>query len=349
MKICFIAELPEVQTGGAEIQCYMLAKELAKRGYEIHYVSYREPPVIPETINMHQVKIGNTITSPIQHVTSLFKALNDANCDIYLETCPKLATGLVALFCKTKKKAFVYRAASLKDADLNFSQELGWPSVPWYFKVAYRFGIHNADVIVCNSVRVAEQFNQLGKKTLVIPNGHHIEPLSRPPKKDDFILWVARLTKIKRPELVIRIAEALPKYKFVMVGKGNYKLPKLPDNVDFLGFKTGEELKELYKRASLLLITSLVEGFPNTLIEAGMYYTPCVSFYDPDDVIKNYRLGFSVSNVNQAIQAIKILMENSSLRSEMGINIRRYVEKNHNIEKTVKAYESLFRILLDKT
>ena len=95
----------------------------------------------------------------------------------------------------------MYRAASLKDADFNFSQKLGWPNVKWYFKAAYRFGIRGADVIVCNSSRVAEKFSKAGKRALVIPNGHPIKPLKEPPKKEDFILWVARLIKVKRPEL----------------------------------------------------------------------------------------------------------------------------------------------------
>lgn len=349
MKICFIAELPQAKMGGAEIQCYMLAKNLARKGHEIHYICYRKMSPVHNEFKVHWIRGMYTITDPIQHVISLFSALNDANCDIYLETCPRLATGLVASFCKARGRVFIYRAASLKDADLNFSRKLGWPDVPWYFKIAYRFGIRAADIIVCNSVRVAEEFSKLGRRALVIPNGHPIEPLTEPPEKDDFILWVARLAKIKRPGLLIKIASRLPQYRFIMVGEGGHKFPKLPDNVRFLGFKTGEELKELYKHASILLITSLVEGFPNTLIEAGIYYTPCVSFYDPDNVIKKYELGYVVDNLDDAVQAIRRLMENSTVRARMGANIRRYVERNHDIKKTVEAYERLFHELLSKT
>jgi len=80
-----------------------------------------------------------------------------------------------------------------------------------------------------------------------------------------------------------------------------------------------------------------------------MYYTPYVTFYDPDDVVKRYELGFHVNSVEEAVWSIKELMQNPALRRRMGMSIRRYVEKNHNIEKTVKAYESLFQKLLDKT
>lgn len=166
------------------------------------------------------------------------------------------------------------------------------------------------------------------------------------PEKKQYILWVARLTKVKRPQLLIEIAKRLPHYRFIMVGKGDYKSLDFPENLQFLGFKPGEELEELYKRASVFINTSAIEGFPNTLIEAGIYYTPYISFYDPDDVIKKYNLGYAVKNVDEAVRAVTDLMEDASLRAKMGSNIRRYVEVNHDIEKTVKAYEELFKELI---
>ena len=41
-------------------------------------------------------------------------------------------------------------------------------------------------------------------------------------------------------------------------------------------------------------------------------------------------------------------MQNPDLRRKMGMNIRKYVEKNHNIEMTVKLYEKLFKELLNE-
>ena len=346
MKISFVAELPQARMGGAEVQCYMIAERLALKEHEIHYICYEKAPE-PLKINLTIHNIGgNSSRRALKHVTSFFSALKEADCDIYLQTCPRLATGLTALFCKLHNRVFVYRAVNLKDADLSFSKEYYWPDVKWWFKKAYSYGIKQADAIVCNSVRVAGKFKETVKSpVIVIPNGHPIKPLKNIPPKERYILWAARLVKVKRPHLLVEIARRLPQYTFIMVGRGNYRLPGLPQNVKFLGFKTGEALKSLYEKAAIFLNTSLVEGFPNTLIEAGIYYTPYITFYDPDDVVKRYELGFHVSSIEEAVQSIKELMQNLDLRRRMGMNIRRYVEMNHDIEKVVNAYEKLFEVL----
>ena len=346
MKICFVAEFPQARIGGAEVQCYMIAERLALKGHEIHYICYENAPEPPKiNLTIHNIG-GNSSRGALKHVTSFFSALKEADCDIYLQTCPRLATGLTALFCKLHNRRFVYRAVNLKDADLSFSKEYYWPDVKWWFKKAYSQGIKWADAIICNSVRVAEKFKETVKSpVIVIPNGHPIKPLKNIPPKEQYILWTARLVKVKRPHLLVKIAKRLPQYTFIMVGRGNYKPSELPKNVKFLGFKTGEALKSLYEKAAIFLNTSLVEGFPNTLIEAGMYYTPYITFYDPDDVVKKYGLGFHVSSIEEAAQSIKELMQNPDLRRKMGMNIRRYVEMNHDIEKVVNAYEKLFEVL----
>ena len=356
MRICLIVEHPHARMGGAEIQCYLLAKRLATRGHEVHYICYLDPPKKDPELVFHVVKRWKSsrnalITRPISslvHIRNLFLALDEASCQIYLQTCPKLVTGITALFCEVKGRIFVYRAANVKDADLTFSQEKGWPEISWMRRKIYAYGIRKAKIIVCNSVKIARDFSMLGKKAIVIPNGQPIVPLKRIPDKEGYVLWVARLNRVKRPEILIEVARRLPQYTFIMVGRGRYKLPKLPKNVKFLGFKTGKALRSLYEKAAIFLNTSLIEGFPNTLIEAGMYYTPYVTFYDPDDVVKRYELGFHVKSIGEAVQSIKELMQNPSLRKRMGINIRRYVEKNHNIETTVNLYEKLFKYLLSK-
>lgn len=142
--------------GGAENQCYMIAERLASKGHEIHYVCYKATLGDRSSkLTIHEVR-ERASRSSVNHIISLFSTLKQADCEAYLQTCPKLATGLTAFFCKLNGKVFVYRAASLKDANLTFSMEYSWPKISWWFKKLYSYGIKNADTIVCNSKRVAE-------------------------------------------------------------------------------------------------------------------------------------------------------------------------------------------------
>jgi len=280
----------------------------------------------------------------VSNILSLIRALEKANCDIYFQSGAGFDTGLVAAYCKWSNKIFVYRAALLWDADLSFSRECGWHSFKKTTKLSYHFGVTNADAIVCNSETIANKFRKQlpNKKIVMIRNGYPIRKLEGPPEKKGYVLWASRLTWYKRPGLLIEIAKRLPNYRFIAVGRGDYDFSRAPRNLHFLGFKNGEELYDLFKHANLFLNTSLVEGFPNTLIESGIYYTPYVTFYDPENIVKNYQLGFQIRSIDEAVQAISELMENPSLRRKMGINIRKYVEENHDIDNIVTEYETLF-------
>ena len=91
----------------------------------------------------------------------------------------------------------------------------------------------------------------------------------------------------------------------------------------------------------MVVNTSIIEGFPNTLVEAGMYSLPYVSFLDPDSVIKNFAVGVSVSNLNEMVETIKWLSEHENLRQTFGANARKYVSQFHNINKTVQEWERI--------
>lgn len=359
MRICLVAELPQVHKGGAETQCYMIAQGLSRRGHNIHYVLLDEPGNCGEDIVIHRVR------NPLRNVRYLktvsafdfLLKMREADCDVYLQTCAGSKTGLVGHFCKQKRKPFIYRAATDWDADLTFTRGKGWTTFHWLGKKLYRYGLKNADVIVCNSKRMTVLFrdtsNKFGTMSDVryIPNGQPIPDETFEDKKDEppFVLWAARLVSYKHPELYVRLAESLPASRFVMAGKGSFTSPSdLPPNLEYLGFVSEDEKMRLFEKAAIFVSTSEIEGFPNTLIEAGMYSVPYVARFDPDGAIEKNRLGMTYHDIKGLRESVETLLHDEKLRREMSRNIRRYVEENHKIEKTVSLYEKLFEELAAK-
>jgi glycosyltransferase involved in cell wall biosynthesis len=96
------------------------------------------------------------------------------------------------------------------------------------------------------------------------------------------IVFVARLTAIKRPERFLEIArrlqEAHPTAVFAVVGEGD-RLADLqahaPNNVRFLGWRGDVEV--VYAAADLVVLTSDNEGMPVSLIEAALCGVPAVA------------------------------------------------------------------------
>jgi len=124
-------------------------------------------------------------------------------------------------------------------------------------------------------------------KTLVIPNSIpsvHPEAIQQ---KTKHILFVGSLNvHQKRADLLLpfwqNLEAKLPDWEFIIVGDGAYskimkdkiekkKLPRV--------YLKGHQMPEIYYReASLFIMTSAYEGFPNTILEAHSFGCPVFAF-----------------------------------------------------------------------
>lgn len=106
----------------------------------------------------------------------------------------------------------------------------------------------------------------------------------------------------------------------------------LQDEVQWVGKKYGSEKEEYFNNADLFIFPTYYETFGLVNLEAMQYSLPVVSTYEGGiaDVIENNVTGILVEkkNVVALANAIQTLIENPSLRMEMGKKGReRYLEK----------------------
>jgi glycosyltransferase involved in cell wall biosynthesis len=128
----------------------------------------------------------------------------------------------------------------------------------------------------------------------VVPPGIGLEPL--PDRGEaraalgidpdaDVVLYVGRLTRIKRPDRLLEVArrlrDARPSAVVVVAGDGELaaqaraEAAPLGDAVRFLGWR--DDLETLYAAADVVLLTSDNEGTPVSLIEAAHAGRPVVA------------------------------------------------------------------------
>jgi glycosyltransferase involved in cell wall biosynthesis len=128
----------------------------------------------------------------------------------------------------------------------------------------------------------------------VVPPGIRLEPL--PDRGEaraalgidpdaDVVLYVGRLTRIKRPDRLLEVArrlrDARPSAVVVVAGDGELaawaraEAAPLGDAVRFLGWR--DDLETLYAAADVVLLTSDNEGTPVSLIEAAHAGRPVVA------------------------------------------------------------------------
>lgn len=92
-------------------------------------------------------------------------------------------------------------------------------------------------------------------------------------------------------------------------------VPKLP-NLKFFGFIPYHKVNEFFRRASVFVNTSSVEGFPNTFIQAWDHYIPVVSLnVDPDNIIQNEKVGFLSGTLKKLVSIIN----NNKLKTFVGL------------------------------
>ena len=189
--------------------------------------------------------------------------------------------------------------------------------------------------------------------SIVIKNGVKIPPPCTLKNGPPIILWVGRITWVKRPQLFIELAKEIPYAQFEIIGgetdgeSGLYndikkKAQELP-NLNFQGFVPYHLVNEYFQKATLLVNTSVTEAFPITFIQAWANNAPVVSLkVDPDNVIRNEQLGFYSGSTKQLIFHVELLLKDEELRRDMGTNARNYVEREHDISKVVSEYVKIF-------
>ena len=146
----------------------------------------------------------------------------------------------------------------------------------WKHSAAYSY----VDAIICCSQFLKEKLDtqpQFRGKTITLHNFKDIISVDDV-KKKDYILEFGKLCKDKGTETLLKVAKMMPDKKFVFVGYGPaVELMSEIDNVQYLGFKSGNELNRIIAEASISVCPSeWYENCPFSVIESISYGTPVV-------------------------------------------------------------------------
>lgn len=333
--------------GGAEVDLYLLATELAKdKDFAVSFITadYGQPPI--ETIaGVQIVKSLDFKKNALSGVIRIWRAIRQADADIYFQEAASAGTFLVALFCRMRGKMFAYRTANQGECDGTYfwsNRLMGW-MFAWALR---RAGL----VFTQNEIDRTNLDSRYGVKAAVIRNGQHISDMIT--EKREFVLWVGRSTPLKRPELFVRLAKEFPAEKFVMIcqqatGDASYeelaKKSEATANLTFIRRVNFDEVEKYFAQAKVFVNTSDSEGFPNVFVQACKCSAPILSLnVNPDGFLDKYNCGQSCGgDFQKLIDSLKyMLAENRYIES--GNNARKYAEQNHDIKKIIEQYKTIF-------
>ena len=176
---------------------------------------------------------------------------------------------------------------------------------------------------------------------------------------DVIILYVGRLDIIKGVDYLMkaieRIASSHQNVKFLIVGEGSLKAKyeslcvPLKGKVIFTGFR--KDVPQLMNISHIFVLSSLMEGSPNVILEASSSGLPvvCTAVGEAREFVLDGESGFLVSprDTEGLTEAIIKLMESPSLRQQMGYVGRKRVEERFSWKLIARRLEEAYQGVIE--
>ncbi|BAK74167.1 glycosyltransferase [Arcobacter sp. L] len=301
MKICQI--LAGNEDGGLEKHTIELSKQLKNRGIDITVIAHEDFRNDFLDVNFIPLDLSKGRNNLII-LYKLYKIIKNNKFDI-IHTQANKATYMIS---KLKKFYGGFKHVSTLH---NFKNNLK--------------SFDKSDFVISVSDKIASNLKNKNHKTIY--NGIYFDKNEDLRvdlyekyniEKNKFIICsVARFTKVKRFELLIKAIKELFDVHLILVGDGNESsflksLAKdlaIENNITFTGSLENFEVKRIIFNSSLFVMCSDNEGFPYTFVETMFCNTPFIStpVSDLEKFLgKKYILKFDdYKNISQKIEFVK--------------------------------------------
>ena len=364
--------------GGSGVVATELGLELARRGHEIHFITYRQPvrlALLNSNVHYHEVNVPEY---PLFHYQPYELALSSKLVDMVklykIEllhvhyAIPHAYAGYMAKKMLKGEGIHIPMVTTLHGTDITL---VGNHPV---YKPAVTFSINKSDIVTSVSKNLKEETNKLfkiKKDIHVIPNFIELDKIRNESqisclriamaKKEERILThISNFRKVKRIPDIIKIFNKIQKKipaKLMMVGDGPEKRRAeqqckelgIEDKVIFFG--NSNEIDQILSYSDLFLLPSETESFGLAALEAMAWSVPVISSNSgglPEvnfDGVSGY-----LSNVgdidNMAENALKILSNDLILAQfkDRALN----VAQQFDIKNILPLYEALYHEALNK-
>jgi L-malate glycosyltransferase len=365
--------------GGSGVVATELGLELARRGHEIHFITYRQPvrlALLNANVHYHEVNVPEY---PLFHYQPYELALSSKLVDMVklykIEllhvhyAIPHAYAGYMAKQMLKSEGIKIPMVTTLHGTDITL---VG--NHPFY-KPAVTFSINKSDIVTSVSKSLKDDtyklFKEIKKEIHVIPNFIELDkntndasiPCHRSvmaKKEERIVTHISNFRKVKRIPDVIRIFDKIQQNlpaKLMMVGDGPEKQKAedlcrelgIEDKVIFFG--NSNEIDRILSYTDLFLLPSETESFGLAALEAMAWRVPVISSNSgglPEvnfDGISGY-LSDVGDTETMAENALKILSDDIILNKfkENALSIA----KQFDIKNILPLYEALYQKALQQ-
>ena len=181
-----------------------------------------------------------------------------------------------------------------------------------------------------------------------------------PIKGFHYLLEALVILRNKYPNVKVRVAGAVTVFKGKNIIKedsyGRYirryiEKYHLEDTIEFIGYKSAEEMVEEYMHANVFVISSAIENSPNSLAEAMVVGTPIVAadVGGINCMIEHKKDGFLYQHNNIALLAhyVSKIFDSNEVACNLSLNAKERAKKDYdaaeNVKQLLTIYEDISR------
>lgn len=252
------------------------------------------------------------------------------------------------------------RKKRLKELVLTRNQIVNMERVKTMKALKYRI-VHYDKIVLLSKRFFPEAIAMTGEETIhkyaAIPNPvGSLDEVPSKKEKHNELLWVGRMTYLKRPEKALKIwtdiQDQFPDWSINFLGDGELyeamkqKSDSFAKRCHLLGF---QDPTPYYQRSKIILLTSDFEGFVLVLVEAQRFGVVPISFENfasLPDIIQNGETGITIPTNNMAAYTAELssLMMDEERIARISENA--FLHSLHfAVENVVPLWYELFRSL----
>jgi len=363
-----VSGFPPQVLAGTEIATYNIATHLAKIGHEVHVITSLDKGLSKESLEngfyVHRVGVINRrILESASFFINAFLVLRRIKPElIHVQS---IFFSLHALLIKTLLgKPFVVYG---RGDDVYLASR--------FDRLLYRLILGSAGAVIAQTNHMKSAIQRLCPRDIfVIPNGVDIDRFSYISREkariglnikgnEKILLFVGGLRPIKGVGYLIKamsiVKQRYGNIRLLIIGDGEdrqtleelAKKLNLARCISFLGQVANEAIPEYMIASDILVLPSLSEGFPVTILEAMATGLPIVTtrVRGLPEIVREGKNGFLVEpkNPEQITEKVLLLLENDDLMQKISGNNREKA-KHYSWERVAQNLEEIYTKVTQK-
>lgn len=347
--------------GGGGVAAHALAKGLIQNGYEVDYLTsgFKDLPrhEVVDGIHVYRVWVpgrrelatANMVSMASYLLSAFWKGVQLCRKHDYAFVNTHFVVPTGPLGWILSKLFGIKNILSIHGGDIYDPTKKLSPHQHWYYRVAIRFLLNNADRVVAQSTNTkqnAVEFYNPKRAIEIIPLAYEARAFSKVPRatlglENDttYLMGIGRLVKRKGFETLIKALTFLDSgIKLIIVGEGPERAflegeitkHNLHDRVQLVGSVSDEEKFQYLAVANVFVLSSVHEGFGIVVQEAMQVGIPIVATNNggQTDLIRDGVNGYLVPVGNAQLLAEAVQKTLAQPTRSLGDQVAQFSPRN---------------------